>query len=783
MQAHKQIDAGQKSLRIVSAGSGLFLTLMCILFLWNSPVVGQPINRRSVNKLVAQLTSHQPDSSRLITLVELGKFHLYKPGEAKKDLDSASMYFSQAKQLSNALHLVTWQHDIEGLFVIVDMEGGNNQRGRLRFAQLIKECRRTGDTETEANARSRMAVWLRNSDHNYHDVFAHFRQAAAMYKAINNQEKEIYSLQEIAVTHLYQGQLDSAETGLINVLNRYKAIHYPKLHYTYNLLSSVGTLKGDYDKGLLYAMLCIDSMNKTADTLSAASFYGDLARIYVELGNHQKGVDWYKKSLAKWRQEKQPNFALFSAAGFLAKDLIGQKKPQDALRLIQNLVQEIPTNTIIQKACVAQNLAYCYDALGNYRLAEQYYKETLDWYAKNKMDFEASQQAEQDIGVFYFKQKNFSQARDHLTRALRFFPQKNSLSTIKDIHLLLFKVDSAQGNYLSAIDHFRQHKALNDSLFSETKSRQIATLQIQYDTHKKEQNISLLTKQSKLQQIELEHEKTTRNGIIVGTILLAGLLGVSYNQYRLKRRSNQLLEAKQIEINQKNQSLEQVLGEKEELLTEKEWMLKEIHHRVKNNLQVITSLLNAQSDFLHDSTALAAIRESQNRVHAMALIHQKLYQSDNLARVSMPDYIDEIVAHLLESFSHQDLVREVITVAPIQLDVNLATPIGLIINEAVTNSLKYAFPHQEPSNNDPATIQVSLQPVDEQLYRLTISDNGIGMPAGLDYERSNTLGLTMIRGLSRQIGGQLLISQDEGVHICLEFDTVKKANRTGRGTI
>jgi two-component sensor histidine kinase len=648
--------------------------------------------------------------------------------------------------------------------------------GRSRLTKLLADCRKTVDKMGEANARFRVATWLRNVDRDYRDVFANFREAAALYGSLHQQEKETHALKEIAITHLYEGNNDLAETELLDVLKRYKAIRYPNLHYTYNLLSTVGRLKGDLNKGLLYSMLCIESMQKTRDTVSAAAFYGDLAGIYLELGNQRKAIDWYKRSLDTWRQEGLPNFAMYHAAGVLAKDLIDQRKPKEALRLIQELVQKIPTNTVIQKACVAQNLAYCYDALKNYPLAERYYEETLSWYAKNTRDFEASQQAQQDIGTFYFNRKQFKKAGYHLEKALSFLPQKNALSTVKDIHLLLFKVDSAQGNYLSAIDHFRRHKAINDSLFNETKSKQIAGLQIKYDTDKKEQDIALLTKQSKLQQSELKRAQTTRNGIIAGAILLAGLLGVSYNRYRLKQRSNQLLEAKQIEINQKNQSLEQVLGEKDELLVEKEWMLKEIHHRVKNNLQVITSLLNAQSEFLHDSTALAAIRESQNRVHAMALIHQKLYQSDNMARVDMPEYIHEIVEYLIESFDRQRIVTANVTIAPIQLDVTLATPLGLLINEAVTNSLKYAFP-ANGSDDRPGTITVSLDSLDQHAYLLSIQDDGIGLPAGFDVDRGNTLGLTMIRGLSKQIGGALRIESTAGVQISLQFGLMKKSAR------
>ena len=138
--------------------------------------------------------------------------------------------------------------------------------------------------------------------------------------------------------------------------------------------------------------------------------------------------------------------------------------------------------------------------------------------------------------------------------------------------------------------------------------------------------------------------------------LLLTLLLLSYNRYRLKQRSNQQLQAqqrvlqeRQEEINYKNTTLQL-------LLTEKEWLLKEIHHRVKNNLQIVMSLLNAQATYLSDEAALSAIQESQHRVQAMALIHQKLYQSEQVARISMPAYIQEVVSYLRDSYNlHQPI--------------------------------------------------------------------------------------------------------------------------------
>jgi two-component sensor histidine kinase len=303
--------------------------------------------------------------------------------------------------------------------------------------------------------------------------------------------------------------------------------------------------------------------------------------------------------------------------------------------------------------------------------------------------------------------------------------------------------------------------------------------------------------------------------------MLLVLLAVIYNRYRLKRRSNLLLQAQQRqlqaqqqelqaqhlelqaqkdvlqaqqeEINHKNEHLSQLLGEKdsllgqkdtligekegllsekdtllfqqERLLAEKERLLKEIHHRVKNNLQVVMSLLNSQAASLEDKAALSAIQESQHRVQAMALIHQKLYQSEGVARIPMQEYIEEVVAYLHESYCLDQLVYFCVEVAPIELDVTQAVPLGLIINEVITNAFKYAFP-----DGRPGTVCLSLQRHGEAAYQLTIADDGVGLPAHYDPLQSRSLGMTLLHGFSGQLGGELTITSQAGLTINLVFE-------------
>ncbi|CAN5166746.1 hypothetical protein BH09BAC4_BH09BAC4_01210 [soil metagenome] len=744
-----------------------YMLVVCLL-LANLGGQGQNINRQMVNQYLKQLASSLNDTNRINALIAVGKFHVLKYGEVKPDLDSARGYLDQAKALSIRFNLPTKRHAAETMLIVAHMESRDTTVGKLLFNELINDCIRTNDRNGQAEALTRFGACSVFTTKNFPIVVACYTQAASIYRSLGNYEAEILILREIAAFHTNQGKLDLGNSEFVNVLNRYKAIGYPKLHYTYSWLSYINRLKGNYGKALGYSFQGLESMSRTRDTLLAATFYGDVAQIYWELGKQEQAISWYKKALQKWRQEKQADLPMYNVASIIARDMTAHHKAVEAISLLKNIVEEIPPINKVQKGCIAQSLANCYQSLHQSALAERYYLEAIDWYEKSHQNTEMSQKVQAEVGQFYLEQQDINKAGLYLKKALAFIPQKHALSTVKDIHYMLFKVDSAQGKYLSAIHHFRLHKALNDSLFSETKAKQIAQLEIQYETKENQQNISLLRKQSHLQANELDHARTIRNTILICSMLLLCLLGLSYNRYRIKQKSSKLLETKQREINQKNQTLETLLVNQKQLLTEKEWMLREIHHRVKNNLQIITSLLHSQGVYLTDQAAQSAIRESQNRVHAMALIHQKLYQSDQLTAIPMAGYVTEIVDYLIQSFDREDTVRKQISLTPVDLDVTLAVPLGLIINEVITNSLKHAFPF-----NQTGIIGVSLRKLDSQTYQLTINDNGVGLPADINPNRSRTLGMSLIRGLSKQLGGRIQINQSDGVQISLTFTEEK----------
>ncbi|MFB2939174.1 PAS domain S-box protein [Aerosakkonemataceae cyanobacterium BLCC-F154] len=200
-------------------------------------------------------------------------------------------------------------------------------------------------------------------------------------------------------------------------------------------------------------------------------------------------------------------------------------------------------------------------------------------------------------------------------------------------------------------------------------------------------------------------------------------------------------------------------------LKEKEVLLKEIHHRVKNNLQVISSLLKLQSGYINDPPTLALFGDSQNRVKAMALIHEKLYQSSDLARIPVSEYIYQLADNLVNSYALKaNHIKLNISVDKIFLDVDTAIPCGLIINELLSNSLKYAFP-----NNKSGEIDIEFKLVEPEKLFLKISDNGIGLPANFQLEEAESLGLQLVSNLTEQLAGNLTVNSNCGTSFTIIF--------------
>ncbi len=200
-------------------------------------------------------------------------------------------------------------------------------------------------------------------------------------------------------------------------------------------------------------------------------------------------------------------------------------------------------------------------------------------------------------------------------------------------------------------------------------------------------------------------------------------------------------------------------------LREKEALLKEIHHRVKNNLQVVSSLLGLQSRVVVDTETRKMFQESQDRVHSMALLHESLYQSHNLSQINFPEYIRQLAAHLFHSYGvAAERIHLQTDMDNLSLHLDAAVPCGLIINELVSNSLKYAFPDGREGK-----IRIELRGLSDGSTRLVVADNGVGLRADIDWVNTRSLGLRLVRTLAQQLGAQIEVNSDEGMEVRLAF--------------
>ena len=211
-------------------------------------------------------------------------------------------------------------------------------------------------------------------------------------------------------------------------------------------------------------------------------------------------------------------------------------------------------------------------------------------------------------------------------------------------------------------------------------------------------------------------------------------------------------------------------------LAEKEVLLKEIHHRVKNNLQVISSLLKMQSRHVDDPAIKGLLEESQSRVKAMALIHERLYRSSDLRRIDFARYVEELGRDLLRSYSGGRRARIETDVCDVRLSLGVAIPCALIISELITNALKHAFPDGEDG-----TICISLVAAGEDTHVLAVEDDGVGLPEGFDIAGSESLGLRIVQTLARQIAGEVRAVSAQGTRFEITFKTLTQLPEVGRG--
>lgn len=695
-------------------------------------------------------------SQRVDFLIEYGRYCLEKTGELKVDLDSAFAFQQQSLALSKQLSYISGVANamiLEGR-IYHEMQLRNKAIIQLKraflYAQKHKLFAQQGDffihfTQFHNNELSGIDTKI-----------GYYIKAIQLYHKANAQEDEATSRKMLGDYYSILGKSNEAIEQLDLALKIYQEIHFKDLQGVYNIMSGVYSQMGNYELAIKYGLLAVRTAESLGDeSLQLSSIYNKLGISYLYLGQYQRALESWQKA-ATIAEKYQDADYLRIIYDNIVNAYAGLKKYKLVLKQLVYIEKNYPPNDYHTRLMLQYRYLMLYLDLKQYDKAKPHFAKLLELNKDTSKDIMNQMYINHVAIRYYIETKQSDKAYLFLIDQDKISRSVANKKMLYENYLTWFKADSAIGNLSEAIKHYKLYKVYSDSVMNAQKAKQISNLQIQFDTEQKDKNILLLTQKSELQNATIRNDRIIKIISISGAFVLIVLLLLGYNRYQLKQKTNLQLEQKQREINQQNELLKR-------LLNEKEWLIREIHHRVKNNLQIVISLLNTQSAHLQNLDALEAIQNSQHRMHAISLIHQKLYQTENLATIDMEWYIRELVSYIRESFDIDKRLSFDLMTDSIVLDVSQAVPVGLILNEAISNAVKYAFPKGK------GEVTIILKRESEKSCKLSISDNGLGLPIGFDVEESDSLGMSLMKGLSEQLEGTFEVKNQKGLTLTVIF--------------
>lgn len=489
-----------------------------------------------------------------------------------------------------------------------------------------------------------------------------------------------------------------------------------------------------FDEAIALHIESIRIKEKLRDERGLIQSYNNIANVYTASGKPAEALPYLRKIIA------QPGAARErSSIGFTYNSLgtnYSQTHEPDSAELYFKKAVDLFTQTGEQGA-----LGLVYNNLGNFYIDHSRYEEGLKYLElalairqKSKARYDIASTMN-NIGAALSKLKRYKEAEKYLLQSLELVKGNDSyLET--GIYKRLSEHYKATGDLEEAYAYQSKYVSSKDTLLDENEALNMVKAQSDYEIEKRETALTMEKKEKAIRALELENRNKTIWLLVAGVILLGALLGLSVRSFRLKKKSAVMLEEKNKRI---------------------ETLVRELHHRVKNNLQVVSGLLSLQGNRLEDGAAKDAMEEGRNRIQAMSMIHQRLYMDQDLATVDMADYLANLSQSLALSFgygAHQ--VKTEVALAEHAMNIDLAIPIGLIVNELVTNAFKHAF-----RDAAQAAINISLEQKKDGLS-LRVADNGQFAGAAGQTVASNSFGMKLVRTLVAQVNGELQVDQQSG---------------------
>ena len=724
-------------------------------FNWRLPIQYQEWVRSESPQTAIKLLDGLEAENHLKLAMLLGAYYTFGAGRQKSDLQQAQYYLSMAERESLNIGSWFWLGHTRCVLGKLYFKMGEVKKGTALYAALIADAEKRGDKKLLAKAWSYQGSYIPPSAETIGLKLNSIINSSEVYKQIKDIPGQINALQNMGYLYFVIKDFGKSESSALESLNLQKSIGFKYTHYTTDFLALLADFKGNLTINLRYALSTIKSAEDIRDSLGLGFFYkriGDSRMIYKDRASR---AEWYRKGLEQLKRNDEKT-AVYPLVNSLAFEMVEEGKGSQALSLTKSYIRSIPPRSLQDSMLAMQTLAESYYTMRNYKEAEMYLLavEKLGKRIKNIASDRFRTYNDFRLGHFYMLTKRYAKAKFYLER-FKASSDNSPLLLSGNAAIYMYKVDSALKNNEAAIGHLKEFLAINSKMHDQSQTRIVEDLRVQYQTAQKEMDIKLLKQETEIEKKQSFLIKFVALTVISMAIIIILLL---FRQYRVKKSQNE-------EIDRKNQLLEHIITEKDELIRSKQWLLKEVHHRVKNNLHTVISLLESQAHYLKGD-ALKAIQNSEHRIYAMSLIHQKLYQEDDVKTIEIASYLSEFISYLKESFQSYKHIVYRVEVEPMRFGVSRAIPIGLIVNEAVTNSIKYAFPDMEQG-----TVLVRLTSSANQIT-LVIKDDGIGIDPAAIKKHSASLGLRLIKGLADDLGGIVKFTGNRGTEIKIVFNSV-----------
>ena len=529
-------------------------------------------------------------------------------------------------------------------------------------------------------------------------------------------------------------KLDSAFSVLQSASRKVKETD---LAFLNTQLGYVFERKGKLDTAADYALAGLNLGKKFNDNKAIALAYSDLSNLFWKQSKFEKGLEYGLKSLAIFEERNINDLDYDFTLYVVGNNYLSLKKYDEALKYYEHAIVIGERYGFYNNLSdVYISLTDLYSFLNKFNQAEVSGVNAIKYATLLDNNF-MLMRSWLSVGKLQNLEGKYISAIESLQKCISIATDKfGDNYFLSEAYKTLGKAFAGNHNYKDAYEAFASYDKLKDKIFTAAADQRISLLQTEFDVAQKETTIGQ-------QEKELKQQRTRQTYIIIIASLLLLFLAVLFRTLQTNKKKNKLLQ-------RQNQ--------------EKEFLLKEIHHRVKNNLEIVSSLLALQSAQVNDPNVIEAMQESQNRVHSMSMIHQRLYQGKNLTSIDMKDYFINLGQHVLDSFGAEERISLEYTLEKMELDVDTAVPLGLIVNELLTNALKYAFP-----GNRKGKIKIGLKQTGNQnILALEVADNGIGQHQH-EAIKGTGFGTQLIKLLTHQLDGKMKNNFKDGTTISFEF--------------